>query len=208
MSTKTTARSFNDYQRKISGRYHGGRFSQVFCKNNIVTSFAAIDFETADHGQDSACAIGVVRIEGNTITDRVHYLIRPPRREFMFSYVHGITWDDVKDSPTFGELWPELSKKFNGADYLVAHNKGFDRTVLRVCCEKAGVKMPDAPFVCTVQASRKVLNIRPATLDNVCRVLRIKLQHHDAMSDATACAKILIKAKETDSVAFKKLLSK
>jgi len=173
-----------------------------------VKNFAAIDFETADHGQDSACAIGIVRVECGRITDRAHYFIRPPRREFMFSYVHGITWDDVKDAPTFGELWPELSKKFHGADYLAAHNKGFDRTVLRVCCEKAGVEMPEAPFVCTVQASRKVLNIRPATLDNVCRVLRIKLKHHDAMSDANACAKILIKAEGHDRTAFEKFLNK
>jgi len=173
-----------------------------------MKNFVAIDFETADHGQDSACAIGVVRIEGNVITDRAHYLIRPPRREFLFSYVHGITWDDVKDAPTFRELWPELARKFHGADYLAAHNKGFDRTVLRVCCERAGVEMPAAPFVCTVQASRKVLNIKPATLDNVCRVLRIKLSHHDAMSDANACAKILIKAQDHDLAAFKKLLNK
>ncbi|MEA2081720.1 MAG: 3'-5' exonuclease [Elusimicrobiota bacterium] len=173
-----------------------------------MTSFTAIDFETADRGPDSACAIGIVRIEGNTITDRAHYLIRPPRREFMFTDIHGICWDDVKDAPTFGELWTELAAKFHGADYLAAHNKGFDRTVLRVCCERAGAEMPSAPFVCTVQASRKVLNIKPATLDNVCRVLGIKLNHHDAMSDANACAKILIKAREKDRGAFEKLLKK
>ncbi len=173
-----------------------------------MKTFIAIDFETADHGHDSACAIGIVRVVGGRVTDASHYLIRPPRSSFLFSYVHGITWDDVKDEPTFGELWTELSKKFHGADYFAAHNKGFDRTVLRACCESAGVKMPDAPFVCTVQASRKVLNIKPATLDNVCRVLMIKLNHHDALSDAKACASILIKAHEKNKAAFEELLSR
>lgn len=172
-----------------------------------MKSFVAIDFETADHGHDSACAIGIVRIEGNIITDRTHYLIRPPRRDFMFTYVHGITWDDVKNEPTFAELWPEIRRKLDGAHYLAAHNKGFDRTVLRVCCENAGVEMPRAPFICTVQASRKVLNIRPATLDNVCSVLRIKLKHHDPLSDANACASIVLKTMATDRAAFEEMLS-
>ncbi|MBA3066023.1 3'-5' exonuclease [bacterium] len=171
-----------------------------------MKNFVAIDFETADHGHDSACAIGIVRVEGGRITESTHYLIRPPRRDFMFTYVHGITWDDVKDEPTFAELWPEIGRKLAGAHYLAAHNKGFDRTVLRVCCENAGVEMPSAPFICTVQASRKILDIRPATLDNVCRVLRIKLKHHDPLSDANACARIVLKARETDQPAFDKFL--
>ena len=173
-----------------------------------MKTFVAIDFETADHGHDSACAIGVVRVEGNNVTDKSHYLIRPPRRDFRFTYVHGLTWADVKDSPTFAELWPELSKKFQGADYLAAHNKGFDRTVLRVCCENAGVEMPAAPFVCTVQASRKVLEIKPATLDNVCRQLNINLKHHDPLSDAHACARIVLSAQKKNKTAFEKMLKK
>ncbi|MFH2084846.1 MAG: 3'-5' exonuclease [Candidatus Omnitrophota bacterium] len=171
-----------------------------------MKSFVAIDFETADHGHDSACAIGIVRIEGNIITDRTHYLIRPPRRDFMFTYVHGLTWEDVKDAPTFAQLWPEIRRKLDGAHYLAAHNKGFDRTVLRACCENAGVEMPLAPFICTVQVSRKILDIRPATLDNVCRELRIKLKHHDPLSDANACASIVLKTMATDRPAFEEML--
>ena len=173
-----------------------------------MKNFVAIDFETADRGYDSACAIGIVRVEGNKVTDKFHCLIRPPRRDFMFTYVHGITWEDVEFSPTFSELWPELSKKFHGVDYLAAHNKGFDRTVLRVCCENAGVEMPEAPFVCTVQAARKVLDIKPATLDNVCRRLKIKLNHHDPLSDANACARILLSARKKNSTAFEELLNR
>ena len=173
-----------------------------------MKTFIAIDFETADDGRDSACAIGVVRVEGNKVTDKAHYLIRPPRRRFIFTDLHGIAWKDVKHEPSFAELWPELSKKFRGADYLVAHNKGFDRTVLRVCCENAGVEMPQAPFVCTVQAARKVLDIKPATLHNVCRRLRIKLNHHDALSDANACARILLRARKKSRTAFAELLNR
>ena len=39
-------------------------------------TFAAIDFETADYGRDSACAVAVVRVEGGVIVDRAfHYYI-------------------------------------------------------------------------------------------------------------------------------------
>ena len=45
-------------------------------------TFAAIDFETADRGPDSACAVGAVRVVGTRIVKRVRYLIRPPRPAF------------------------------------------------------------------------------------------------------------------------------
>jgi len=57
--------------------------------------FAAIDFETADYGRDSACALSVVILENGKVVKKAFSLIRPPRRDFVFSYLHGITWGDV-----------------------------------------------------------------------------------------------------------------
>ena len=57
--------------------------------------FIAIDFETADYQPDSACAVALVRVEGSRIVQRRHFLIRPPRQRFIFSYLHGITWEMV-----------------------------------------------------------------------------------------------------------------
>src|SRR5215471_4837988 len=97
-------------------------------------TFAAIDFETADYGRDSACAVAVVRVEGHAIVDRAFYYIRPPRRHFVFSYLHGIAWSDVVDAPTFRHVWPALSTKLAGVEFLAAHNASFDRSVLHACC--------------------------------------------------------------------------
>lgn len=69
--------------------------------------FAAIDFETADYWPDSACSVALVRVVGDTIVDRNHFLIRPPRRHFVFTYLHGIAWHHVAHQPTFGEVWPQ-----------------------------------------------------------------------------------------------------
>ena len=40
--------------------------------------------------------------------------------------------------------------------------------------------------------ARRAWNLRPTKLPDVCRHLGITLNHHDALSDALACAKIVI----------------
>jgi len=156
--------------------------------------FVAIDFETADYGPDSACAVGLVRVEGGRIVAREHRLIRPPRSEFVFTDLHGISWDHVRGEPTFGEVWPSLAWVLEGTRFLAAHNAPFDRSVLHACCDAAGLGWPGLPFVCTVQVAREVWGIYPTKLPLVCRQLGIPLRHHDAISDAEACARILIEA--------------
>lgn len=162
--------------------------------NDPSTSCVAIDFETADYPADSACAVGLVRVENGRIVRRVSRLIRPPRSTFAFTYIHGITWDDVKRQPSFGEVWPEISDILEGVSFIAAHNAPFDRGVLRSCCAAAGLEPPSLPFTCTVQVARRKWSIHPTRLDNVCKVLGIPLKHHDAASDAEACARIVIAA--------------
>jgi DNA polymerase-3 subunit epsilon len=161
--------------------------------------FAAIDFETADTGSDSACALAIVRVEGLRIVRTTTHLIRPPRRDIFFSYIHGITWERVADRPTFGQLWPDIRAELADVDFLAAHNAPFDRSVLYGCCAAAGVEPPPHPFQCTVRVARRLWNLSPANLPAVCRHLFIPLDHHDPTADATACAKILLAALEDGS---------
>lgn len=121
--------------------------------------FAAIDFETADYGPDSACSVALVVVDGLTIVNTGHFLIRPPRDRFHFTYIHGITWDHVKDQPTFGELWPAAAKLLDGVEFLAAHNAPFDRNVLRACCAAAGLPVPAIPFQCTVQVAQDLESV-------------------------------------------------
>jgi DNA polymerase-3 subunit epsilon len=162
-------------------------------------NFVAIDFETADYGQDSACAVALVRVQDGRIVDRACRLIRPPRREFVFSYIHGITWTDVAGEPTFRDVWPHLTHLVDGAEFLAAHNAPFDRGVLRACCAAANLRPPVLGFECTVRLARAAWGIYPTKLPDVCRHLRIPLRHHDAASDAEACARIVIAARQETS---------
>ena len=157
-------------------------------------NFVAIDFETADYPRDSACAVALVRVESGKIVAREHRLIRPPRRTFAFTHVHGLAWQDVCDAPAFRTAWIELAPLLEGADFLAAHNASFDRSVLAACCGAARLREPAAPFRCTVKIARSTWGLYPTKLPDVCRHLRIPLRHHDAMSDAEACARIVMAA--------------
>ncbi len=157
-------------------------------------AFLAIDFETANYHRDSACAVGLVRVEGLEIVRKRHYLIRPPSSWFVFTELHGIAWEDVVYEPNFEGLWPTIAPLFEGVDFLAAHNASFDRSVLRACCERAGIPLPETPFRCTVEEARRVWSIFPTKLPDVCAHLDIQLNHHDAASDSEACARIMIEA--------------
>jgi len=161
-----------------------------------MPTFAAIDFETANYRPDSACAIGLVVATNGDIVRREHHLIRPPDREFTFTHIHGLTWRDVQDAPTFSELWPVIQDAVSGAEFLAAHNASFDRRVLDACCRTHRLTRPAHPFVCTVRLARAVWRVFPTRLPDVCRHLAIPLDHHQADSDAEACARIVIAARK------------
>ncbi len=157
-------------------------------------TFVAIDFETADHGRDSACAVGIVKVRGMRIIHEESRLIRPPRRTFHFSYLHHITWEDVANEPAFRYVWRSLRPLFEDVDFLAAHNASFDRSVLHKCCETARIRPPHQDFVCTVRLARRVWGIYPTSLPHVCLNLDLPLNHHDPLSDARACALVIIRA--------------
>lgn len=162
---------------------------QVF---DPMASFVAIDFETADDQPDSACAIGLVRVEQGQVVRREHRLIKPPRTEFLYTHIHGIRPEDVHHELAFGAVWEELAPWLEGVDFLAAHNAKFDHSVMNACCGAAGLESPLFPWVCTVELARAVWAPRSARLSVVCELLGIPLNHHHALSDAEACAQLVL----------------
>ena len=159
-----------------------------------MSAFVAIDFETATHRRDSACAVGLAAgCNGRIVASRT-YAIRPPTPQFSFTGIHGLRWEDVRDAPTFGDLWPTFRAWIHDAEFLAAHNAPFDRSVLLACCATYRLRAPRTPFTCTVQLARAQWRIYPTKLPDVCRQLRLLLRHHDAGSDAEACAGIVLAA--------------
>lgn len=160
--------------------------------------FIAIDFETANNCKDSACAIGVAVVENDVITQSFQRLIRPPTdyfAEWNFR-THGIHWQDVKNETDFPAVWDDLRRMTDEAAYLVAHNAGFDQEVLAACCDFYGIEPPSTEFLCTIEVASSLWPLDSYALPRVCEFLSIPLVHHNAQSDATASAKILLRAEE------------
>ncbi len=161
----------------------------------LAMTFVAIDFETANPTRQSACAVGLVRVENKKIVHQESFFIKPPSNYFAFTSIHGITWADVRKERTFGELYTDLSRIWDGAKFFVAHNASFDASVLRACSQTYGCPVPEIPFQCTVKIARATWNLYPTKLPDVCRYLGVELErHHEALSDARACAEIMLRA--------------
>lgn len=159
-------------------------------------NFVAIDFETANSNRYSACSIALVVIKKNKVSNIYHSLIKPPDNNFNYinTSIHGITYNDVKNMPYFHKLWPDL-KEIIGDSILVAHNASFDISVLRSCIGYYGINSPRLGYICTCELSRKIWPGQFSyKLNNICNYLDIDLNHHEALSDANACASIAIKA--------------
>ena len=158
--------------------------------------WAAIDFETANETRGSACAIGVTLVDDATITSTRSWLIRP--RELRFDPfnvdIHGITPEAVADKPEWPDIWSEVSELVNGRT-IVAHNAGFDMSVLRHTFDEYGLRYPEFEYFCTWVVSRRAWpGMFSYRLDDLADHFGLSLRHHEAASDAEACANLALLA--------------
>jgi len=159
-------------------------------------NFTAIDFETAT--QHHICAVGIVTVTNGKITDEYHALIQPPYNEYNWhnTQVHGITEDDTWDSPTFDKVYPEIKKRLQGK-IVVAHNESFDRSVLQKTMAENGLDYSELKlserWECTMKLCRANDKYPSGKLNECCAIDNIELQHHEALSDARACAELYLR---------------
>ena len=95
--------------------------------------FVAIDFETANSSRSSVCALGIVVVDGGAVVEARSWLVRPEPLVFdgYNIMIHGITPDDVRDEPTFDQLWADVFLPYFQMGPMLAHNASFDMSVLR-----------------------------------------------------------------------------
>lgn len=160
--------------------------------------FTAIDFETANPSNASACAVGLSRVRDGRVVASEGWLIRPPEGHDRFFEInvgiHGIRENDVATAPTWPEQLPRL-KEFVGDDIVVAHNAGFDMRVLRAACEVTGLRVPEYRYLCSVHVARKTYDLPSYRLPLVAAAAgHLDFAHHDATADALACAHIVVDA--------------
>lgn len=162
--------------------------------------FVAIDFETADEQRDSACSIALVRVEGDTIVASKASLIRPPRPSSLLTHIHGISEAAQRAAPKLRDIWPDMAPLLEGAELLVAHNATFDRAVMAASWGIRGMDLPGLPWACTVKMARRLwpkgAGLPDHKLPSLVRFLGLPtLNHHNALSDAEACARLVLAAR-------------
>ncbi|QZT38228.1 3'-5' exonuclease [Halosquirtibacter xylanolyticus] len=161
-----------------------------------MDSFVALDFETANRKRESACSLAIVTVEKGKILETFHTFIRPPDNDYDIQniQVHGITPEITEYANDFRVCFPEIYKRIKGKT-IVAHNESFDRGVLRKAIEYYHIDASELDLTqkwhCTYRLWKKV-GLEPTTLKHCCEHFGIQLNHHDAISDAEASAKLFV----------------
>lgn len=165
-----------------------------------MTSFTAIDFETANGSRASACSIAAVTMdeEGTILAERAD-LLRPPAGLDSFHpmniSIHGILPCDVAGAPRWEEVVDDYLAMI-GDGPVVAHNMAFDFSVWNAMARELNTPTLDSPRLCTYRTAQSVLGWPRGTmkLDQVFRHYfpAETFSHHRADADALACARILV----------------
>lgn len=161
-----------------------------------MDNFVAVDVETANNHPTSICAIGAVKVVDGVITDRFYELVKP-EPEYYFRYfteeIHGIGRSDTENARTFDQVWADVDAMI-GTLPLVAHNKRFDEKCIREAHRAYRMDYPYYPFYCTLEKARRTIPrsmCQSFRLPHLCEFLGIPFyNHHNALADAEACAKI------------------
>ena len=167
-------------------------------------NFTAIDFETANGSPASACSVGLVKVANGKVVDSVSWLLRPPfgHDEFWASNIaiHGITPEMVRAELDWSARAAEFTE-FVGADWLVAHNAGFDMGVLKATSLAHRIAVPNLNYLCSLQVARRSYHLDSYRLPNVAMAAGFEdFSHHDALDDARACAAIMLHAAKRHEV--------
>lgn len=150
-----------------------------------MKAFTAIDFETAHGKRWSICQVGLVKVVDGIITDKLSVLVKPPDNIYWdrFIDIHGITPKHTRNADSFDKVWKQI-EPFLRNQNIVAHNGfSFDFPCLNQTLEYYGILPPKYSGHCTYK-------IFGTNLASLCKQYGIPLKHHDALSDAMACAEL------------------
>lgn len=146
-------------------------------------NFTAFDTETATSNPASICQIGFVVVQNGQFVEEQSYLIQPPGNEYKArnSCIHGIDSLQTSDKTLFPMIWEKIKGSFIGK-LLVAHNASFDLNILNSTLDFYNIHRP--VFTCDCTFNMSGLNLKTLSAS-----LNINMtNHHDALSDAKACA--------------------
>lgn len=165
--------------------------------NDLKNSYAVVDLETTNsnwHDNGRIIQFGCALIENGEITHIYDQKINPkvpiPGR---ITALTGLSDDDVKDSPTFEEVAPDIFKLLKNRVFI-AHNVNFDLTFLNRELKRIGMNQLNVKAIDTVELSQILFpTISSYKLQDLTHYLSITHKNpHSANSDAHVTAELFL----------------
>jgi DNA polymerase III subunit epsilon len=182
-----------------SAPLHPSRLATRFSNEPLQKlSYVVVDTETTGgrHGSgDRITEIAAVVVRDGEIVELFETLVNPERSiPYFVSQLTNITWDMVKDKPTFDRVAPEVMRVLEG-NVFVAHNMMFDWRFVTSELSRATGRKLQGRRLCTVKMARKVLpQLSRRSLDHVARYYGVEIHgRHRAGGDALATAKCMLR---------------
>ncbi len=162
-----------------------------------MLTFNSIDVETANVDRASICQIGVVHVREGEILEQWQTLINPGQWFDPCNVsIHGISEQDIKNSPTLPEVREELRRRLRGS-ILVSHTS-FDRVAFERAMARDGLEQLQVTWLDSARIARRAwpedYGRSGWGLKNIAKDLGISFNHHNALEDARAAAEIVLRA--------------
>jgi len=162
-------------------------------------SYVVVDVETTGGrpgAGDRVTEIAAVAVRGGAIAGVFESLVNPERSiPPMITAITNITWEMVRDQPTFREICPNVVEALRG-NVFVAHNATFDWRFVTHEVGRASGQQLEGRRLCTVRLARRLLPQLPRrSLDWVARYYGADIPpevRHRAAGDAIATAHVLL----------------
>lgn len=166
-------------------------------KNN---SFVVFDLETtglnsspSSGNMDKIIEIGAYKIENGEISQCFSTFVNPQRKlSDEIIRITGISESMLENAPVYEDVMPDFFKFCNGC-ILVGHNiLGFDFKFVDYYLSRLGYNL-ERKVIDTIPLSQELLFLPNYKLNTIADKFDISFNHHRAIDDALATAKIFIK---------------
>ena len=189
----------SDIPRALAARKRDRASSRAHSTEPLSSlSYVVVDTETTGGSHwstDRITEIAAVVVRNGEIVEVFETLVNPRRSiPYFVSNLTNITWDMVKDAPTFDRIAPDIMRVLEG-NVFVGHNAVFDWRFVSAEISRSTGRQLRGRRLCTVKIARTVLpQLSRRSLDYVSRYYGVENHaRHRAGGDAVATAKCLIR---------------
>jgi len=157
--------------------------------------YAVVDVETtgfAPSQGDRVIEIAVARVDARgVVEEEFATLLNPQGRSTGAVFVHGISDDAVRDAPAFADVMGDVLALLEGA-VVVAHNAVFEERFLSAELQRAGVRVPTLPALCTLWLAQQTVRAPNHKLVTLGRQAGLPMHDaHAALGDVRTVAALL-----------------